>query len=149
MLQGHLHSREISRFVEVLKILTKVPIPSFGKSHIKIIFDYVIKLTPNFYNLETGRGIRKTPVVRLALYFRPQSGQVCLLNPKSLFTIIHWAFQRKMVNQKFRHAFIHFFCGFLVTTFGLFVLFQKPILRKSSTNYPFVQNLFTYRSLSV
>ena len=45
--------------------------------------------------------------------------------------------KQKMVNQKFRHAFIHLFCGFLVTTFGLFVLFQKPILRKSSIQLSF------------
>ena len=40
-LQGHLESREASRFVEVLKKLTKVP--PFGKFH---RLDDLVKLNP-------------------------------------------------------------------------------------------------------
>ena len=42
---------------------------------------------------------------------------------------------RRELEYYFRHAFIHLFCGFVATTFGLFVIFDKPISRNSVVKY--------------
>lgn len=48
--------------------------------------------------------------------------------PDIVWTDLKVYFRREL-EYYFRHAFIHLFCGFVATTFGLFVIFDKPISR--------------------
>ena len=54
---------------------------------------------------------------------------------------------RRELEYYFRHAFIHLFCGFVATTFGLFVIFDKPISRNMWSEFSvWLKNQFPVKS---